>query len=128
MITSLHSGKWMREHVIDPVIFRGNPITWRNYEASYDVSELEPKSREHDTYVLQEYFIPVDSLMVFIPRMRRVLASHDVNAVNVSIRHALPDPGTFLAWAPNEVFAFVLYYKQRTDPRRVAKWRVGRES
>ena len=125
MITSLHSGKWMREHVIDPLIFRGNPITWRNYEASYDVSELEPKSREHDTYVLQEYFIPVDSLMVFIPRMRRVLATHDVNAVNVSIRHALPDPGTDLAWAPNEVFAFVLYYKQRTDPasrREVARW------
>ena len=45
-----------------------------------------------------------------------MLASHDVNAVNVSIRHALPDPGTYLAWAPNEVFAFVLYYKQRTDP------------
>jgi hypothetical protein len=57
--------------------------------------------------------------------MRRVLQEHDVNAVNVSIRHALPDPGTYLAWAPNEVFAYVLYYKQRTDPesrRAVARW------
>ena len=125
MITDWPMGKWMREHLLDPVIFRGNPVTWRNYEASYDVSELEPSSRDRDTYVLQEYFVPVDSLMAFLPRMRRVLQAHDVNAVNVSIRHALPDPGTYLAWAPNEVFAFVLYYKQRTDPesrRAVARW------
>lgn len=125
MITDWPKGKWMREHLIDPVIFRGNPVEWRNYEASYDVSELEPRSRERDTYVLQEYFIPVDSLMAFLPRMRSVLQAHGVNAVNVSIRHALPDPGTLLAWAPNEVFAFVLYYKQGTDPasrREVGRW------
>jgi FAD/FMN-containing dehydrogenase len=125
MITGWPKGKWMREHLIDPIIFRGNPVTWRNYEASYDVSELEPSSRARDTYVLQEYFIPADSLNVFMPRMRTVLQKHEVNAVNVSIRHALPDPGTYLAWAPNEVFAFVLYYKQRTDPesrREVARW------
>lgn len=125
MITGWPKGKWLREHVVDPVIFRGNPVTWRNYEASYDVSELEPSSRDRETYVLQEYFVPVDSLMVFLPRMRHVLQNRDVNAVNVSIRHALPDPGTYLAWAPNEVFAFVLYYKQATDPeskRAVARW------
>ena len=125
VITDWPKGKWMREHLLDPVIFRGNPVTWRNYEASYDVSELEPRSRDRETYVLQEYFVPVDSLNAFMPRMRRVLQAHDVNAVNVSIRHALPDPGTYLAWAPNEVFAFVLYYKQRTDPesrRAVARW------
>jgi hypothetical protein len=57
--------------------------------------------------------------------MRKILRDHDVNAVNVSVRHALPDPGTLLAWAPNEVFAFVLYYKQGTDPaarREVGRW------
>jgi FAD/FMN-containing dehydrogenase len=125
VISGWPKGKWLREHLIDPVIFRGNPVTWRNYEASYDVSELEPASRERETYVLEEYFIPVDSLMVFVPRMRAILRAHDVNMVNVSIRHALPDPGTYLAWAPNEVFAFVMYYRQRTDPaarREVARW------
>jgi hypothetical protein len=70
MITDWPKGKWMREHLIDPVIFRGNPVEWRNYEASYDVSELEPSSRAWDTYVLQEYFVPVDSIGVFMPRMR----------------------------------------------------------
>jgi hypothetical protein len=35
--------------------------------------------------------------------------------VNVSIRHADEDPGSLLAWARTEVFAFVIYYKQGTD-------------
>ncbi|HEY8164211.1 MAG TPA: FAD-binding oxidoreductase [Gemmatimonadaceae bacterium] len=125
VITEAPGGRWIRKHVIDPWTFRGNPVTWRNYEASYDVSELEPASRDRETYVLQEYFIPVDSFAVFMPKIRRILRAHDVNAVNISVRHALPDSGSFLSWAPTEVFAFVLYYKQGTDPtarREVARW------
>lgn len=74
---------------------RGDHVTWRNWEASYDVSELEPRSRAHDTYVLQEYFLPVDSLAAFVPRMAKVFRKHDADVVNVSIRHALPDTGSF---------------------------------
>jgi FAD/FMN-containing dehydrogenase len=125
IMSSGSAGLWVREHVIDPWVMRGNPVTWRNYEASYDVSELEPSSRSRKTYVLQEYFIPVDSFLVFVPRMRRILQSHRVNAINVSVRHALKDPGTLLAWAPEEMFAFVLYYKQGVTPddrREVARW------
>jgi FAD/FMN-containing dehydrogenase len=125
VITGAPGGHWIREHVMDPWSFRGNPVTWRNYEASYDVSELEPASRDLETYVLQEYFIPVDSFAVFMPRIRAILRTHDVNAVNISVRHALADTESFLAWAPTDVFAFVLYYKQGTDPaarREVARW------
>lgn len=125
IITRWPAGKWMRQHVFDPLAFRGNPVTWRNYEASYDISELEPASRDRDTYVLQEYFIPVDSFDVFVPRMRGILRDAKVNAVNVSVRHALPDSGTLLRWAPTEVFAFVLYYRQGTDGaarRDVGRW------
>src|SRR6185295_15113467 len=45
--------------------------------------------------------------------------------LNVSIRHALPDPGTLLAWAPDERFAFVVYYRQGTRPderEAVVRW------
>lgn len=41
------------------------------------------------------------------------------------MRHAAPDPGSLLAWAKSETFAFVLYYKQRTRDNakeRVAVW------
>lgn len=125
VISEWPAGKWIRQHVIDPLIFRGEPVSWRNHEASYDVADLEPSSREASTYVLQEYFVPVAQLNAFVPRMREVLNRHGVNVINVSIRHARPDPGSLLAWAREEVFAFVLYHKQGTDTearRQVGVW------
>lgn len=118
-------GKDLREYVIDPLLFMRESVRWRNYEASYDVAELEPASREKSTYVLHEYFVPVARLEEFVPKMGRVLRSHRVNVINVSIRHAHKDPGALLAWAREEVFAFVLYYKQDTDAesrRKVGVW------
>jgi hypothetical protein len=47
--------------------------------------------------------------------MSSLLRTNDVNALNVSIRQSPPDPGSLLAWAREEVFSFVLYYKQRTS-------------
>jgi FAD/FMN-containing dehydrogenase len=118
-------GKTIRQYIIDPLVFRGERVEWRNYESSYDVAELEPASRKDATYVLQEYFVPVAKLDEFVPRMAEILNRHDVNTINVSIRHARPDPGTLLAWARTEVFALVLYYKQGTsdsDRKAVGPW------
>jgi len=124
-VSEMPFGGWLRRAVFDPWTYRGTSVVWRNYEASYDVRELEPKSRKESTYVLQEYFVPVDQLDAFVPRMAETLKRHDVNVVNISIRHAKKDPGTLLAWARSEVFAFVLYYKQGTsdaDRRAVGIW------
>jgi hypothetical protein len=118
-------GKPYREFIIDPLLFRGKKIHWRNYEAGYDVAELEPKSRINSTYVLLEYFVPVDRFEEFEQVMAEIFTRFNVNVLNVSIRHAKADPGTYLAWAREEVFAFVVYYKQRTDPaskHAVAVW------
>ena len=118
-------GKWRREFIIDPVLYLARPVHWRNFEAGYDVAELEPPSRARRTYVLQEYFVPIERFGDFVPKMADVFQRHRVNVLNVSIRHAMPDPGSLLAWARTETFAFVVYYKQRTRPNareRVAVW------
>jgi FAD/FMN-containing dehydrogenase/SAM-dependent methyltransferase len=116
-------GKERREKLIDPLLYLTTPVHWRNYEAGYDVAELEPPSRSQRTYVLQEYFVPVERLEEFVPKMAAILGRHKVNALNISIRHAMPDDTTLLSWAPTESFAFVLYHKQRT--RENARSRVG---
>jgi len=116
-------GKSLQQRIFDPNYFASEPVTWRNYEASLDTAELEPASREASTYAIEEYFIPVDRFDDFVPRMRQILRRHDVNAVYVSIRHAKQDPGSLLAWARTEVFAFVVYYKQGTSDS--AKDQVG---
>jgi FAD/FMN-containing dehydrogenase/SAM-dependent methyltransferase len=118
-------GKWRREYIIDPLIYSSKKVHWRNYEAGYNVAELEPATRRYTTYVLQEYFVPVDRFEEFTAKMAEILQRHRVNMLNVSIRHAMPDTGSVMAWAREEVFAFVLYYKQRvrdSAKNRVAVW------
>lgn len=118
-------GKWRREYIIDPIVFSRRKIHWRNYEAGYDVLELEPESRRESTYVLQEYFAPVERFDEFSEKMAETFMRHSANIINVSIRHALPDSGSLLAWAPQEMFAFVVWYKQNTDDiekGKVAVW------
>ncbi len=125
LIAEAPGGKFIRQHMLDPLLFAGERVTWRNYESSYSVLELEPSSRVDSTYVLQEYFVPVDRMEDFVARMSKILHAHDANVINISIRHAKQDPGTLLAWAKQEVFAFVLYYKQDTSPAArdaVAVW------
>ena len=118
-------GTWRREFIVDPLLYLGSKVHWRNYEAGYDVAELEPSSRKHRTYVLQEYFVPIERFEEFVPKMVEIFRRHRVNVLNVSIRHAMPDPGSMLAWAKTETFAFVIYHKQRTREnarQRVAVW------
>ncbi|MDB5014434.1 MAG: FAD-binding protein, partial [Daejeonella sp.] len=123
--TSTPFGNWRREYLIDPLLFMSKKIHWRNYEAGYDTAELEPKSRKATTYVLLEYFVPVKSFDTFMESMAEIFIRYDVNVLNVSVRHAKADPGTYMAWAREEVFAFVVYYKQATSAaarNKVAIW------
>lgn len=113
-LTELPFGKEFREYVYDPKFNTGKRVVWRNFEASYDVKELEPPNRIFSTYVLQEYFVPVEKFDEFYPKLREILRRHDANVMNISIRHSYKDPGSYLAWARSEEFAFVIYYKQRT--------------
>ncbi|MFL6551432.1 MAG: FAD-dependent oxidoreductase [Povalibacter sp.] len=114
------TGKWARQHVIEPLYYMQDRVVWRNWEASYDVAELEPPSRDEYTYGLREYFIPVEHFDDFVPVMKDIFNKHHANIINVSVRHALPDPGTLLAWAKKEMFAFVVYYRQGRTAEDIA--------
>lgn len=115
--------KWRRQFVIDPILYSRKKIHWRNYEAGYDVAELEPASREYSSYILQEYFVPVDKFQVFSTKMAEVFKRYNVNVINVSIRHAVQNQESLLSWSDQEVFAFVIWYKQSTNEK--AKNTVG---
>jgi FAD/FMN-containing dehydrogenase len=76
------------------------------------------------TYVLQEYFIPDLGFVAFARAMAALVRRRNVEVLNISIRHSPADRVSALPWARQEVFSFVLYYKQRTW--RSAQERVGR--
>ena len=114
-VSELPGGSRLRKAVEERLL--KEVVVWRNYEASLDTDSLEPTTRLFSTYLLQEYFIPVGNFLTFARSLAGILKRNDVNALNVSIRHSPTDERSLLSWAPTEVFAFVLYYKQRTTGR-----------
>ncbi|USQ15375.1 FAD-binding oxidoreductase (plasmid) [Legionella lytica] len=124
-VSDTKSGKYFRQHIYNRYENLGSIIEWRNYEASYDVLSIEPTSRTKSTYVLQEYFIPINNFDSFAKKMISILKQDQVNVLNISIRHALPDNESYLSWSRTEVFSFVIYYKQgvtEPDKMQVKKW------
>lgn len=112
--TELPGGRSLRRAVLHPLVGRRPAVKWLNHEASLDVAELEPRTRSMSTYVLQEYFVPERHFEPFARGMARLLRKHDVEALNISIRHSPADRLSLLPWAREAVFSFVLYFKQRT--------------
>jgi FAD/FMN-containing dehydrogenase len=124
-ISSLPGGNALRREIITPALLKGPAVVWRNYEASYDIRMLEPFTRFMSTYALAEYFIPVANFAAFAAILRRTLRQRDAEALNVSIRHAPADAESVMAWAREDVFCFVVYYKQRVlseSLRHVGEW------
>jgi FAD/FMN-containing dehydrogenase len=116
-LIDIPGGHWFRKWIVEPIAFSAAEVTYRNHEASYDIAELEPKDRADVTYVLREYFVPAERFDEFVSKMREVFHRNDVPVINISVRHASPDPGTKLAWTRGETFAFVVYYQQETTPQ-----------
>ena len=125
VMTELPGGASLRKKIVHPLLTRSPAVKWLNHEASLDAAELEPRTRAASTYVLQEYFIPERGFMSFAKAMAALLRGRNVEALNVSIRHSPADRVSALPWAREEVYSFVLYYKQRTWPsarERVGEW------
>jgi FAD/FMN-containing dehydrogenase len=109
-------GKTLRWRMLDPLFYAQDLVEWRNHQTSLDVRSLATTTADGSIHVLQEYFVPTAALERFAGALRTILRRHAVNVINISIRHAHKDPGTLLAWARTDVFAFVLYYRQGTEP------------
>lgn len=122
-MTELPGGALLYREIVHPLLRAQPAVKWRNHEASLDVAELEPRTRAISTYVLQEYFIPVRHFAHYARQIAEVIRKHGAEVLNVSVRHSPADPVALLPWAKEEVFSFVVYYKQRIDAS--ARQRTG---
>jgi FAD/FMN-containing dehydrogenase len=64
------------------------------------------------TDILHEYFIPRKNFTKFIEELQRILPKHETDLLNVTIRNVYKDEDTFLAYANEEMFAFVMFFNQ----------------
>jgi decaprenylphospho-beta-D-ribofuranose 2-oxidase len=65
-----------------------------------------------DTDILQEYFVPVGSLVSSIEDFRKILLEGKVDLLSATIRYVPRDSESFLAYAREDCFALVLYINQ----------------
>lgn len=116
LLTEAPGGPALRRSIVHPLLNRQPGVQWLNHEASRDVAELEPASRAETTFVLQEYFVPERHFLAFVRGMVAELRGAQAQVLNISIRHSPADRDSALPWARDEVFCFVLYYRQGTSP------------
>ncbi len=67
------------------------------------------------TDILHEYFIPGDSVIQFIKAVKGIIPTHKVDLLNITIRNVKRDDDTFLRYANEEVFGFVMLFNQARD-------------
>jgi len=68
------------------------------------------------TDILHEYFIPARHYNAFRQALQRRLPQHQVDLLNVTIRNVYADHDTFLPYAREEVFGFVLFFNHSLNP------------
>jgi len=116
--------KWVTEKYIDPLItqvFKKSHVS-RN-EVMHDSVKYLRNIIANETDILQEYFVPRDTLVAYMTRMRKLLKDNKSIVLNVSLR-LVHKESIFLNYAPQDMFAIVLYLNQRVTTKALAKMKT----
>lgn len=89
-----------------------NDIYSRNELLNDHVSLIENKDTS-STDLLQEYFIPERNFNKFISDMKPILKNSKIDLLNITIRGVYQDNNSYLNYARENVFGFVLLFNQK---------------
>jgi FAD/FMN-containing dehydrogenase len=76
------------------------------------------------TDILHEYFIPAGRIEEFLTQARTIIPKHKVDLLNVTVRDLKEDKDTFLRYADQDMFAFVMLYNQERTAAADEQMRV----
>jgi FAD/FMN-containing dehydrogenase len=79
-------------------------------------AEIYQERNADRTDILHEYFIPPNRVVDFLDRARAIVPEHRGDLLNVTIRNVQQDNDTFLRYADQEMFAFVMLFSQQRTP------------
>ena len=111
--------KVIRSRINDSVV----NVHYKSFEIGYDANELEPLSRHPNTTVLQEYFIPVGAIKIFLREMLDII--NEINIINISIRYVKKTTDSVLNHSPVDSYSVVLYFATVNNEfflRKHTKW------
>lgn len=105
--------RWQAETILQPHV-RQNHYS-RNQLLNEGVEIFENRSADY-TDILHEYFIPRAGLAEFTTALREIIPHHHQDLLNVTIRQVDVDEDTFLRYADQPLFSFVMLFCQpRTE-------------
>ena len=119
--------KWLAEKHVEPrvesctvtraqgLVAEGACFVSRN-EPMHDSVPYLRNALHDETDILQEYFIPRDQFVPFIDGLRTIVREQRATLLNASVR-VVHREDVSLNYAPQDMFAVVLYLNQRTDDR-----------
>ena len=94
-----------------------NELYSRNELLNDHVSLIENKDRS-STDLLQEYFIPERNFNQFITDMKPILRNSKIDLLNITIRGVHQDNDSYLSYARENVFGFVLLFNQKKTDKQ----------
>lgn len=97
-----------------------NEIYSRNELLNDHVSLIENKDTS-STDLLQEYFIPERNFNQFIMDMKSILRNSKIDLLNITIRGVHQDNYSYLSYARENVFGFVLLFNQKKTDKQEAE-------
>lgn len=111
--------KYLQPHFESCLVSRNNAmgeaeacLVSRNQEM-HESGQFLRNNLKGDTDILQEYFIPQDKFIPFVDGMRKILQRNNAVVLNSGIR-VVNKEDIFLNYAPEDMFAMVLYLNQKT--------------
>ena len=116
--------KWLAEKHLEPrlesctvprtqAISQGEACLVSRNEPMHDSVKYLKNGLQHDTDILQEYFVPHDRLVPFVDGLRQVVRASHTRLLNASVRVVHREQNV-LTYAPTDMFAVVLYVNQPT--------------
>lgn len=75
-----------------------------------EAADIYQEHKADRTDILHEYFIPPDKVNAFLDRAHAIIPRHRIDLLNVTIRHVREDKDSFLCYADQEMFAFVMLF------------------
>jgi FAD/FMN-containing dehydrogenase len=67
------------------------------------------------TDILHEYFIPASAFVPFLQALKQALPQYKVDLLNITVRNVQRDSDSYLCYAREDVFGFVMLFNQRRD-------------
>lgn len=104
--------------IFEPTVLVGS-VHYKSFEIGDDAMVLQPFSKHPNTSVLQEYFVPIDNIYIFLEKLMDQI--YELNIINISIRFNRAIKDSILNYSPVDTFSVVLYFAVGNNSFSLAK-------